>query len=52
MNPMPGIDFLFDSGVDTSPKFRADATQSDRIEWITGRIHGEGNDLILINESQ
>lgn len=51
MNPMPGIDSLFDSGVDISPKFRADATQSDRIDWITGRIRCEGNDLILLNES-
>lgn len=52
MNPMPGIDFLFDSGVDISPKYRADGTQSDRIDWITGRIRCELSDLILINESQ
>lgn len=52
MNPMPGIDFLLDSGVDTSAKYRADGTQPDRIDWITGGIRGEGNDLILVNESQ
>lgn len=48
---MAGIDFLFDSGVDISPKHRADGTQSGGIDWITGRIRREGNDLILVNES-